>query len=102
MNGDNVINVKKIRHEGFTEYRVEVSSAFTMPDFESQIPDDFVAAKLANQLREFVNASVLGECIEVEYKNLKNLKKCELTDDELEILDAIPALKHLAMKAGLI
>lgn len=28
--------------------------------------------------------------------------KCELTDDELEILDDMPALKYLAMKAGLI
>lgn len=30
------------------------------------------------------------------------VSKCELTDDELEILDDMPALKHLAMKAGLI
>ena len=65
MSGDNVIKVMKIRREGFTEYRAEVSSAFAMPDFESHISDEFVAAKLANQLREFVNASVLGECIEV-------------------------------------
>ena len=99
MNGNNVINVRKIRREGFTEYRVEVSSAFTMPDFESRIPDEFVAAKFVNQLREFVNASVLGECIEVAYIKLE---KCELTDDELELLDAMPALKNLAMKAGLI
>lgn len=28
--------------------------------------------------------------------------KCELTDDDLELLDTMPALKHLAMKAGLI
>lgn len=32
----------------------------------------------------------------------KFVLKCELTDDELEILDAMPALKYLAMKAGLI
>ena len=70
MSGNNVINVMKIKHGGFIEYRAEVSSAFAMPDFESHIPDEFVAAKLANQLREFVNASVLGECIEVEYKKL--------------------------------
>ena len=76
MSGDNVIKVMKIRREGFTEYRAEVSSAFAMPDFESHIPDEFVAAKLANQLREFVNASVLGECIEIEYRKLEDNWTC--------------------------
>lgn len=76
MSGDNVIKVMKIRREGFTEYRAEVSSAFAVSDFQSYIPDKFVAATLANQLREFVNASVLGECIEIEYRKLEDGWTC--------------------------
>lgn len=70
MSGDNVIKVMKIRREGFTEYRAEVSSVFAVSDFQQHIPDEYIAATLANQIREFVNASVLGECIETEYKKL--------------------------------
>ena len=70
MNGENILKVSKIRREGFTEYRAEVRSTFAVPDFQSYIPDEFVAGTLANQIREFVNASVLGECIETEYREL--------------------------------
>lgn len=76
MSGDNVIKVMKIRREGFTEYRAEVRSVFAVSDFQSNIPDEFVAATLANQIREFVNASVLGECIEIEYKKLGDSWTC--------------------------
>lgn len=76
MSGDNILKVKKIRREGFTEYRVEVRSAFAVSGFQPDIPDEFIAATLANQLREFVNASVLGECIEIEYKKLEGDWTC--------------------------
>ena len=76
MSGDNIIKVMKIRRDGFTEYRAEVSSVFSVSDFQSHIPDEFVAATLANQIREFVNASVLGECIEIEYKKLGDSLTC--------------------------
>ena len=76
MSGDGIIKVSKIRREGFTEYRAEVRSAFAVPDTQSDIPDEFIAAKLANQMREFVNASVLGECVETEYKKLGDNWTC--------------------------
>lgn len=84
MSGDNIIEVAKIRREGFTEYRVEVSSAFAMPGYQSHIPDEYIAAKLANQIREFVNASVLGECIEVEYKKLGDSWTCPYCGRKVE------------------
>lgn len=70
MSDGNIINVTKIKHKGFTEYRAEVRSVFAVSDFQSHIPDEYIAATLANQMREFVNASVLGECIEIECKEL--------------------------------
>lgn len=76
MSGDNVIKVKKIKREDFTEYRVEVRSSFAIYDLHPDPPDEFVAGTLANQLREFVNASVLGECIEIEYKKLEGDWTC--------------------------
>ena len=76
MSGDNVMKVMKIRREGFTEYRVDVRSVFAVSDFQPHIPDEFVAATLANQIREFVNASVLGECIEIEYRKLGDSFTC--------------------------
>lgn len=76
MSGDNVITVSKIRREGFTEYRAEVRSVFAVSDYQWDIPDEFVAATLANQMREFVNASVLGECVEVEFKKLGDSFTC--------------------------
>lgn len=76
MNGDNAIKVAKIKREGFTEYRAEVRSVFAVPDFQSHIPDEFIAATLANQIREFVNSSVLGECIEIKYKELGDNWTC--------------------------
>ena len=74
--GDNTIKVMKIRREGFTEYRIDVRSAFAVPYFESHIQDEYIAATLANQIREFVNASVLGECIEIEYRKLGDSWTC--------------------------
>lgn len=76
MSGDNVMKVMKIRREGFTEYRVVVGSIFAVSGFQPQIPDEYIAAKLANQIREFVNSSVLGECIEIEYKKLGDSWTC--------------------------
>lgn len=76
MSGDNVIKVAKIRREGFTEYRAEVRSVFALSDFRSNIPDEFIAAMLANQIREFVNTSALGECIEIEYERLGDSWTC--------------------------
>lgn len=76
MNGDNIIKVKKIRREGFTEYRADIRSVFAVPGLRPDIPDEFVAATLANQMREFVNSSVLGECIETEYKKLEDNWTC--------------------------
>ena len=70
MSGDNKIKVMKIRRDGFTQYRVDVSSVFALPDFQSYIPDEFVAARLANQMREFVNSSVLDDHIEIYYREL--------------------------------
>lgn len=76
MSGDNVINVRKIRHGGCTEYIADIRSVFAVSDFQSQIPDEYIAATLANQIREFVNASVLGECIEIEYRKLGDSLTC--------------------------
>lgn len=78
MGDDNIIKVSKIKREGFTEYRAEVRSVFAVSDFQSHIPDEFIAATLANQLREFVNSSVLGECIEAEYEKLGDDWACPL------------------------
>ena len=83
MSGDNIIKVTKIRREGFTEYRAEVRSVFAVSDFQSNIPDEFITAMLANQIREFVNASVLGECIEIEYKKLGDSLTCPLCGTKL-------------------
>lgn len=76
MSGDNAIKVMKIKREGFTEYRADVRSVFAVSDLQPDIPDEFVAATLANQMREFVNASVLGECIEIEYRKLEGNYTC--------------------------
>ncbi len=76
MSGDNVIKVTKIRRVGFTEYRADVRGVFIVSDIQLGIPDEFIAATLANQIREFVNASILGECIEIEYKKLEGDWTC--------------------------
>lgn len=76
MSDDNVIKVSKIRRKGFTEYRVDVRSAIEIPSFETDIPDEFIAGTLANRMREFVNDSVLGECIEVEFMKLGDSFTC--------------------------
>ena len=83
MSGDNVMKVMKIRREGFTEYRVVVGSIFAASDSRSNIPDEYIAAKLANQIREFVNSSVLGECIEIEYKKLGDKLTCPYCGSKL-------------------
>lgn len=84
MSSDNIIEVRKIKREGFTEYRADVRSVFAVSDLQPDIPDEFVAATLANQLREFVNTSVLGECIEVEYRKLEGSTTCPICGRELE------------------
>ena len=76
MGGDNVIKVMKVRRGCFTEYRVEVKSVMAVSDFQSDIPSEYIAATLANKIREFVNASVLGECIEIEYRKLGDNYTC--------------------------
>ena len=76
MSGDNIIKVMKISREGFTEYRADIRSAFSVPGLHQGIPDEFIAGALANQMREFVNSSVLGECIETEYKKLEDNWTC--------------------------
>ena len=84
MSGDNVIKVMKIRREGFTEYRIEVKSVMAISDFiNSDIPTEFISATLANQLREFVNASALGECIEIEYRKLGDNYTCPYCGSEV-------------------
>ena len=84
MNGDNIIKVTKVRRDGFTEYRAEVRSVFAVSNFQPDIPDEFITATLANQIREFVNASVLGECIEIEYKKLEGKQTCPLCGHKLD------------------
>lgn len=90
MSGDNVIKVSKIMRDGFVEYRAEVRSVLIVPYFqskyknESRIPDEYVAATLANNMREFVNSSVLGECIETEYKKLGDDWTCPRCGSRLQ------------------
>lgn len=83
--GDNIIKAMRvIGRNGITEYRVDVRSVLAIPDYEQNIPDKFIAASLANQLREFVNSSVLDERIETEYRTIINGCTCPCCGRKLE------------------
>lgn len=76
MDGDNKIKVSRIRREGYVEYRVEIGSVIAVSDYQSNVPPEFIAATLANHIREFVNGSVLGEVIDYEYRKLGDSWTC--------------------------
>lgn len=85
MSFDKSIKVSKIKREGVTEYRAEVRSVFVVSDFMPRIPDEFIAATLTNNMREFVNSSVLDECIETEYKKLGDDWTCPTCGKKLVV-----------------
>ena len=76
MNCNNIIKVMKIKRDSFTQYCLDVRSTIAIPDYQSHIPDEFVAATLANNIREFVNSSVLDKHVETEYRELEEEWTC--------------------------